>query len=140
MNDQRVIVGHAHAGLNGPHIELPSGFVPLRLRVEGTSTRIEVVCPVAIIGRHSESDLRLADPEISRRHCRLTFENGEWRVHDLKSLNGVVLNNKSVTDAVLFAGDRMRLGPVRLYIESATPRRVLLPEDEKETAYRPRSK
>lgn len=123
MSEQRIIIGHARHGTQGPHgqAQAPAGFVPLRLRLEAEGARIEVTCPVAVVGRHSEADLRLAHPEVSRRHCRFAFEDGFWRVRDLRSLNGVVLNNKAIDEAVIYAGDRLRLGPVNVLIEAATP-------------------
>jgi pSer/pThr/pTyr-binding forkhead associated (FHA) protein len=131
MSDKRVIVGHAHSTLAGPHVEMPPGFVPLRLCVEGERMRIEIACPVAVVGRHSEADLRFAYPEISRRHCTFVFEKGQWRIYDLKSLNGILLNQRPTAEATLFAGDRLRIGCVKLFVEAATPKRVLWPEDEK---------
>ncbi len=134
MSENRMIVEHARHGAQGPHTHQPAGFVPLRLRLE-EGERIEVTrwcaCPVALVGRHSEADLRIADPEISRRHCRFAFENGIWRVRDLKSLNGVVLNNKPIVEATLYAGDRLRLGCVGILIEAATPMRLLPIEDDR---------
>jgi pSer/pThr/pTyr-binding forkhead associated (FHA) protein len=120
MSENRMIVGHAHHDSKGPHLHLPAGFVPLRLRLEAEGEVIEVTHPVAVLGRHSEADLRIAHPEISRRHCRFAFEDGTWRVRDLNSLNGVILNNKQIQEAELHAGDRVRLGCVGIVIEAAT--------------------
>lgn len=136
MSENRAIVGHARHGVQGPHLHVPAGFVPLRLRLEADGERIEVTCPVAVVGRHSEADLRIADPEISRRHCRFAFDNGVWRVRDLKSLNGVFLNNQPIDEATLYAGDRLRLGCVGILIEAATPMRLLPIEDDKKEMLR----
>ncbi len=131
MSENRMIVGHARHGAQGPHTHMPAGFVPLRLRLEAEGERIEVRCPVAVVGRHSDADLRIAHPEISRRHCRFAFEGGVWRIRDLKSLNGVVLNNQAITEATLYAGDRLRLGCIGILIEAATPMKVLPIEDDR---------
>ena len=93
MTLTRHIVGHARHLLQGPHVELPIGFVPLRMCVQEEHLHIDVKCPAAIIGRHSEVDLRFAFPEVSRRHCRLAFENWQWRIYDLNSTNGIFVNN-----------------------------------------------
>jgi pSer/pThr/pTyr-binding forkhead associated (FHA) protein len=121
MSENRMIVGHIRHGVPGPHLHLPADFVPLRLHIEADGERIEVKCPVAVVGRHSDADLRIAHPEISRRHCQFAFENGVWRVRDLNSLNGVVLNNKQIAETTIYAGDRLRLGCVVIVIEAATP-------------------
>src|SRR5207302_3068317 len=61
--------------LHGPHRnvdpEVPAGFAPLHLMLEPAGLWIEVHRPEAIVGRHSSADVRLALPDISRRHCRL---------------------------------------------------------------------
>jgi pSer/pThr/pTyr-binding forkhead associated (FHA) protein len=121
MTEKKVIIGHApHLG-QGPHIDLPAGFVPLRLRLEEEHATIEVTCPVAIVGRHSEADLRFAFPDVSRRHCRLAFERGQWRICDLNSMNGVFVNNVPTVEATLYAGDMLRIGCVKLLVTTATP-------------------
>ena len=67
-------------------------FVPLRLRRELSGEIVEIATPSAVVGRHTQADLRLNDPDISRRHCRIGLEDGMWRVFDLESTNGVYLN------------------------------------------------
>jgi len=121
MTEKKVIIGHAAHLAHGPHIDLPPGFVPLRLRLEEEHATIEVSCPVAIVGRHSDADVRFAFPDVSRRHCRLAFENGQWRIRDLQSLNGVYVNNLLTVDATLYAGDMLRIGCVILLVTAATP-------------------
>ena len=133
MNHPRVIIGHARHGLSGPHLDMPGGFAPLCLRVEGEALRIEIACPIAVVGRHSSADLRFAYPEISRRHCRFVFENGEWRVHDLRSLNGVFLNGRSIAEGTLVTGDRLQIGCVKLFVEAGSPRRLVTPSQERPT-------
>ena len=70
--------------------------------------------PGLVIGRGSESDLRIDDPGISRRHCELTIhdtgETVQITVTDLGSTNGVVLNGHRVSSAAVPDGSEMRLG------------------------------
>jgi pSer/pThr/pTyr-binding forkhead associated (FHA) protein len=131
MTDTRVIIGHAHHGTRGPHITMPPDFEPIKLCVTEQRMHFVVACPVVILGRHTEADLRFAFPDISRRHCRLAFENGQWRVCDLKSLNGIFVNNAPATEATLYAGDILRIGCVRLLVESGTPLRLSKSAEEK---------
>ena len=121
MTEKKVIIGHAAHSAQGPHIDLPAGFVPLRLRLQAEHATIEIRCPVAIVGRHSDADLRFAYSDVSRRHCRLAFENGQWRVRDLKSMNGVYVNNVPTVEATLYAGDMLRVGCVNLLVTAGTP-------------------
>jgi pSer/pThr/pTyr-binding forkhead associated (FHA) protein len=135
MTETRQIVGHSRHTLPGPHADLPVGFVPLRLCVQAEHLHIDVTCPVAIVGRHSDVDLRFAFPEVSRRHCRLAFEDSQWRIYDLRSLNGIYVNNMPTLETTLYTGDMVRIGCVTLLIESGTPLR-LAKENEQKSAKR----
>lgn len=53
------------------------------------------------IGVHPSNDLVLDDPKVSRFHCRLSRQNGAWRLTDTGSLNGVRINGVTVRDADL---------------------------------------
>lgn len=99
--------------LQGPHRlagEVPAGYVHLRLAMHPAGPTLELRLPQAVLGRHSDADLRLPAPEVSRRHCRLFFEDGFWRVHDLNSLNGIYVNDERVHEAALYDGDLLRVG------------------------------
>ena len=121
MTEKRQIIRHPRQRGQGPHRVLPAGFMPLRLCVEQQLLQIDVITPVATVGRLSDADLRLAYADVSRRHCQFVFENGQWRVYDLHSLNGVYVNQRPIADATLFAGDQVRVGSVTFLILSATP-------------------
>ena len=131
MAETRLIIGHDRHQGQGPHLDLPGDFVPLRLCLDGNRLNLDVTCPVAIVGRHTDADLRFAYPDISRRHCRFAFENGQWRVYDLKSLNGIYVNNVPTLEATLYAGDILRIGCVKLLVIAGTPVRMARAEDEK---------
>jgi pSer/pThr/pTyr-binding forkhead associated (FHA) protein len=102
--------------LRGPHREpslendFPAGFVPVRLTLEPGGLSVELTSADMLIGRHSEADIRLALPDISRRHCRCFFSDGHWQVRDLNSLNGVFVNGQRMHEATLYDGDRLQLG------------------------------
>src|SRR5207248_9048562 len=78
---------------------------------------VELVQPQAIVGRHSEADVRLALPDVSRRHCRLVFEDGHWKVIDLNSLNGVYVNDERMHEATVYDGDRIRVGSLTFAVQ-----------------------
>lgn len=109
---------------------MPTGFAPLVLNLEAESVCIELACPDALLGRHSAADFRLAFPEISRRHCRVVFECGIWHIYDLKSLNGIFVNEERVSDAILYKGDRLRIGCVKMSVVSGTLVRFASAQDE----------
>ena len=114
--DEPLHAGASGLPLQGPHrpaqhvTPLPPDFQPLRLVLQPTGTVIELTHPDIIVGRHSEVDVRLPLPDISRRHCRFVFENGSWVITDLNSLNGIYVNDEPVAQATLKQGDRLRIG------------------------------
>jgi predicted component of type VI protein secretion system len=64
-----------------------------------------------IIGRENANDLVLKDPEMSRRHARITYQAGRYYVEDLGSTNGTFLNDQPVrVQTPLNHGDVIRLG------------------------------
>src|SRR5438552_1787940 len=99
----------------GPATEL----TPLCLVVDGGEAMIVVDRPEMVAGRHSEADIRLPLPDVSRRHCRFTWSDGRWRVVDLGSLNGIFVNDQNVRDAFLCPGDRLRIGGFAFIVQMA---------------------
>jgi predicted component of type VI protein secretion system len=81
-----------------------------------------------MIGRHSSADVRLCLPDISRRHCRCAFTDGQWKVIDLGSLNGTFVNDRRVEETVLVHGDSVRIGCLcfRVDLEPADARADVL--------------
>jgi pSer/pThr/pTyr-binding forkhead associated (FHA) protein len=126
MQEKRDVFEEPGHPLRGPYQERAAKVIPLRLRAEPGQRRIVLVGPAAVIGRHSAADVRLAFPEVSRRHCRLAFEQGQWHVYDLNSLNGVFVNDERQVEAPLHEGDRLRVGPVVLIVESGGESQAIL--------------
>ncbi len=64
----------------------------------------------AAAGRDSSSPIRLTDTEVSRRHAEFVRTADGYRVRDLGSANGTFVNNQSVRDVLLQAGDHVQIG------------------------------
>jgi len=63
------------------------------------------------IGRDPSSDVVLTDSEVSRKHARITREDGNYYLEDLGSANHTYLNGKLVSKKQrLKVGDEIRLG------------------------------
>jgi DNA-binding NtrC family response regulator len=53
------------------------------------------------IGTHSSNEVVIEDPAVSRFHCRITREEGSWRIRDGGSLNGSFVSGVRIRDADL---------------------------------------
>jgi pSer/pThr/pTyr-binding forkhead associated (FHA) protein len=65
-------------------------------------------------GRHPASDIFLDDITVSRRHAEFRCENGQFRIVDVGSLNGIYVNRQPVDSATLATGDEIQIGNFRL--------------------------
>jgi hypothetical protein len=87
---------------------------PAKLVVRfGPSTSPEYPLPEHSItlGREPINDVVINDPEISRRHTRIVFENGAYRVEDLGSTNGTFLNGRRLSELTpMKNGDILDMG------------------------------
>ena len=89
--------------MNGAHLAVTSGL-PGRVFAlrEGTF----------VAGRSAEADLELAHVEISRQHCRFTWDGKACVVEDLGSVRGTRVNGQRIDVATtLQPGDQVAVGP-----------------------------
>jgi hypothetical protein len=91
-------------------LPVPDDFFPLRLILQPSGASVELTQPDMLIGRHSQADVRLPLPDVSRRHCRFFFGQGVWQVLDLNSLNGVFVNGEAIRQSAVRHGDLIRIG------------------------------
>ncbi len=80
-------------GASGAERPEQGSVVPMRLVLYPNGAAIDIDRTDLLVGRHATSDLRLHLPDVSRRHCRFLFGDGQWQVLDLHSTNGVFLND-----------------------------------------------
>jgi len=67
--------------------------------------------PVISVGRHSSNSVALHDTQVSRRHLELrALAGGGYKLIDLGSGNGTLLNGQAVQEAVLRSGDTITIG------------------------------
>jgi len=66
------------------------------------------------IGRGVQNEIRILDSEVSRRHARISFENGVFVLTDCGSSNGTYVNGVRVERTVLRSGDQIQLGRTAL--------------------------
>src|SRR5690606_31339769 len=63
-----------------------------------------------LVGTSSVCQLRLTDPEVSRRHLRLECEGSRLRVTDLQSTNGTLLGGVAIIEAWAEPGQSLTIG------------------------------
>jgi hypothetical protein len=76
------------------------------------------------VGRSSKNDVVLADPLLSRHHCRAYFgPEGDLWLADLGSANQTIVNGVTIQDTRLHTGDRITLGDtvMRVVIDTLHP-------------------
>ncbi|HEY7292974.1 MAG TPA: SpoIIE family protein phosphatase [Vicinamibacterales bacterium] len=66
--------------------------------------------PLFVIGRRTETDLRLAGADISRVHAEITLEQGAYVIRDKESRFGTFVNGERVAQKTLANGDHLRFG------------------------------
>jgi serine phosphatase RsbU (regulator of sigma subunit) len=65
-----------------------------------------------VLGRQSDTDLRLDARDVSRRHARILSEGTDFFLEDLGSSNGTYLNNTRIAGRQpLHEQDRIQIGP-----------------------------
>ncbi|HKC51909.1 MAG TPA: FHA domain-containing protein [Myxococcota bacterium] len=82
--------------------------------------------PRITIGRAKTSEVLIDDASISHQHAALELGSGGYRIRDLGSTNGVVVNGARLALAELKHGDTVALGQIELrYVvgaRSSTPK------------------
>ena len=72
------------------------------------------------IGRADDNDLAMEDAAISGRHAEIFPENGQWKIRDLDSANGTMVNNNMISVRSLSHNDVVSLGDTSfIFVENA---------------------
>jgi pSer/pThr/pTyr-binding forkhead associated (FHA) protein len=66
--------------------------------------------PTINIGRDARQDLAIDDPSVSRQHCQICFEQGDYILRDLGTSNGTTLNGRASVAEKLLPGDEIGIG------------------------------
>jgi pSer/pThr/pTyr-binding forkhead associated (FHA) protein len=95
---------------------------------EGRRTVIPLFREELTIGRADDNTVRLEGKDVSRRHARLTWRNGQVHLEDLNSLTGVRVNGQRIHGRrPIHDGDLIEISRYDLIVESS-------PSDEQAAA------
>ena len=101
----RMVEGEGGAGAGS--IVLPSG------------ERFTLSESIISVGRHPDSNLVLADPNVSRNHAEIRPQGDRYAVFDLGSTNGTRVNGVRVDTQVLQDGDELTFGNTKMRFEAS---------------------
>jgi hypothetical protein len=73
-----------------------------------------------VIGRGGELDIVLVEDMVSRKHAKITTQEGKIVIQDLGSTNGTFVNGEKIRRARLKEGDRVLIGTSILKLISAS--------------------
>jgi len=90
----------------------------------GAQPRLEVggqayplVRAITLLGRGTETDIRVEDPGVSRKHCEIVVGNPAM-VRDLRSTNGTFVDGKKIDEVALEDGSVVKIGGTSLVYRS----------------------
>jgi pSer/pThr/pTyr-binding forkhead associated (FHA) protein len=101
---------------------------PVERLVSGLTPRLEAIDwpltgrtfyldkPVVSIGRLVANGICLEDPFVSRHHCVIRNEDGQYVIKDLHSTNGTYVNGERINAYSLAEGDLIRIGASRFEV------------------------
>ena len=71
-----------------------------------------------VVGRAKDTDFRLDDPNVSRRHAAFYWENGKVMVEDLDSTNGTLVNGYPILSTPVKESDVVHIGGHKITLET----------------------
>ena len=96
----------------------------------GQSEIMELNLGVNQFGRNPENHFAIYHPSVSSHHCDITLTADGVILHDHDSTNGTFVDGQPVKEAMLLAGQTVRLGDVELFVET-TDVHIAIPEIER---------
>lgn len=70
-----------------------------------------------VVGRGEDAVVCIPDASMSRHHAEIMYGSAEFRIRDLDSSNGTLLNGSAVEEYAIRNGDKLTLGETILRFE-----------------------
>jgi signal transduction histidine kinase len=80
--------------------------------------RFEFLSSPVALGRDNSNAVRLHDTEVSRRHAELRLDGKGYRIVDLNSANGTLVNGQPIDHTALNSGDRVQVGQTLMLFQA----------------------
>lgn len=90
-------------------VELPRGRLVI-VAGENVGKAYYLNRPQVTVGRATDNDVVLLDIAVSRKHLRIDRHAEGFRLVDLQSGNGTIVNGRRATECELYDGDRVEVG------------------------------
>ena len=123
---KRVMITRDEFGV--PHVhgdtDAAAVFGGMYARAEDEMSRIESAY-AGLIGRAALNHIAIDNPSVSAQHAILARVADSYRLKDLNSTNGTLVNGVSITDAELKDGDKIRFGSVVAVFCGMLPQRLM---------------
>ena len=113
MEPQRTIALDVSVGSKGPTV----GWI-VGLGGRYADVTFKLLPQRTVIGTAGDADIRIEDPKVSRRHCEIRHDGQGYKIVDLGSTNGTILNDRRVPQGDLVDGDLLRLGTLEFKFKS----------------------
>jgi hypothetical protein len=95
----------------------------------GVGVTFSITGEEIILGREEGLGISIRDPEVSRRHARVSWQSGDYYVEDLGSTNGTFLNGTRVASPQpLRPGDAIGIGQTLLVFQTEAEATQAQPE------------
>jgi serine phosphatase RsbU (regulator of sigma subunit) len=85
---------------------------------DGSRGRVPLSAAGGVIGRRGDAQILLESTTVSRQHAQLSLDPAtlRWRIRDLGSRNGTLVNGEPVTERALSPGDQIQVGNFQLML------------------------
>jgi hypothetical protein len=107
----------AHAAAGG----VGSAPSPATVTIRGLDRDVVLRGDRMVVGRLASCDVCLADANTSRQHAAFVAEGAGWRIEDLGSTNGTLVNGERVDSLRLRDGDVVVVGVTELVFHESRP-------------------
>lgn len=102
----------------------PADAARIEFSTNGGVAHTRVLGEVVTVGRHTDNDIQLLDPEVSKAHLIIRKTREGWMLEDLGSANGTLVNGVIQSRCRLVDGDLVVVGNSSLRLKEAKKRVV----------------